>query len=116
MVKPIKTGSSGVGPLKLDGKLISNSWTHAKLFHHCAWSHRITEITQNDKATSPDGIVGLPRLLFEFSEQIAPPLTFIFNKSIESGLVPENWRQANVAPIFKKGEKYKPSNDRPVSL
>ena len=62
------------------------------------------------KAAGPDSIV--PRLLFEFSEQLAPPLTSIFNKSI----VPEDWRQANVAPNFKKGEKYKPSNYRPVSL
>ena len=66
------------------------------------------------KAAGPDGIV--PRLLSEFSEQLAPPLTFIFNKSIESGIIPEDWRQANVAPIFKKGEKYRPSNYRPVSL
>ena len=66
------------------------------------------------KATGPDGIV--PRLLFEFSEQLAPPLTFIFNKSIGSVIVPEDWELANVASIFKKGEKYKPSNYRPVSL
>ena len=66
------------------------------------------------KAAGPDGIV--PRLLFKFSEQLALPLTFLFNKSIESGRVPEDWRQANAAPIFKKGEKYKPSNYRPVSL
>ena len=72
-------------------------------------------VTKLLKSSGPDGIV--PRLLFEFSEQLAPPLTFIFNKSIESGIVPEDWRQANVAPIFKKGEKYyKPSNYRPVSL
>ena len=66
------------------------------------------------KAAGPDGIV--PRLLFKFSEQLALPLTFLFNKSIESGRAPEDWRQANAAPIFKKGEKYKPSNYRPVSL
>ena len=66
------------------------------------------------KAAGPDGIV--PRILSEFSEQLAPPLTFIFNKSIESGIVPEDWRQPNVAPIFKKGQKYRSSNYRPVSL
>ena len=30
--------------------------------------------------------------------------------------VPEEWRQANVIPIFKKGSKAAPSNYRPVSL
>ena len=31
-------------------------------------------------------------------------------------LAPEDWLQANVAPIYKKGEKYDPANYRPVSL
>ena len=40
------------------------------------------------KAAGPDRIV--PRLLFELSEQLAPPQTSIFNKSIESGIIPED--------------------------
>ena len=32
------------------------------------------------------------------------------------GEVPEDWRIANVTPIFKKGKKTDPSNYRPVSL
>ena len=33
-----------------------------------------------------------------------------------SGVVPQDWRIANVTPIFKKGSKGKPENHRPVSL
>jgi len=29
---------------------------------------------------------------------------------------PEDWRKANVTPIFKKGKKEDPGNYRPVSL
>ena len=40
----------------------------------------------------------------------------IFRKSMECGEVPDEWRRANVNPIFKKGSKTAPSNYRPVSL
>ena len=43
-------------------------------------------------------------------------LACIFNQSLIHATVPEDWRQANVAPIYKKGEKYDSANYRPVSL
>ena len=66
------------------------------------------------KATGPDGISA--RILKEFAPELSPLLTNIFNKSIQEGEVPKDWRQANVIPVFKKGEKYIASNYRPVSL
>ncbi|CAJ0941134.1 unnamed protein product [Ranitomeya imitator] len=36
--------------------------------------------------------------------------------SIATGSVPQDWRIANVVPIFKKGSKSEPVNYRPVSL
>ena len=35
---------------------------------------------------------------------------------MEEGSIPEDWRSANVTPIFKKGSKTNPANYRPVSL
>ena len=49
-------------------------------------------------------------------EELAPALALIFSKSMEEGVVPADWRTANVTPIFKKGARTKPENYRPVSL
>ena len=48
------------------------------------------------------------------SHLLCEPLEIIFKKSIESGIVPLSWREANVTPIFKKGDKSIQSNYRPV--
>ena len=43
-------------------------------------------------------------------------IALIYNESLAQGTVPDDWRQANVAPTFKKGENYDAANYRPVSL
>ena len=57
-----------------------------------------------------------PTVLKELSHHISPILEIIFNKSLQTGQVPNDWKEANVAPIFKKGDKHNPSNYRPISL
>ena len=66
------------------------------------------------KARDPDSIPA--RILKELAHEIAPYLVSIFQRSLDTGKVPKDWRMANVTDIFKKGEQYKPSNYRPVSL
>ena len=41
-------------------------------------------------------------------------LTIYSDTSLARGDVPDEWRQANVSPVFKKGEKYDAANYRPV--
>ena len=67
-----------------------------------------------NKSPGPDGLH--PRVLRELSQVIARPLFLIFTDSLLTGMVPADWRKANVAPIFKTGPKYIPGNYRPVSL
>ena len=56
------------------------------------------------------------RVLKQCSRSLSKPLYLIFKKSIDSGVLPDIWKEANVTPLFKKGSKLKPSNYRPVSL
>ena len=55
-------------------------------------------------------------MLKELADEVAPILTLLFRTSIDTGTVPEDWRSANITPVFKKGEHYDPANYRPVSL
>ena len=44
------------------------------------------------------------------------PLCLIFNRLIQDSSVPEDWKIANVTPIFKKWSKLAAANYRSVSL
>ena len=67
-----------------------------------------------NKSPGPDTIS--PRILKEAKFELVTPLTLLFNKSLQSGTMPDEWKLANVTPIFKKGSKSLPSNYRPISL
>ena len=47
---------------------------------------------------------------------ICVPLTYIFNASLASGKYPEQWKRANVTPVYKNGKRQELSNYRPISL
>ncbi len=69
---------------------------------------------KTSKAPGPDQIH--PRVLSETATAIAKPLCMIFNTSIRTQKVPDQWKIAHVAAIFKKGSRAEPLNYRPVSL
>ena len=69
---------------------------------------------KDNKSPGVDGIP--PKLFKEIVEQISTPLAKLFNLSLEEGIVPSEWKESNITPLFKKGSRNKPENYRPVSL
>ena len=68
----------------------------------------------NMKENKSPGVDGLsPK---ETVEQISKPLAHVFNMSLQEGIVPVEWKEANIIPLFKKGSRNKSVNYRPVSL
>jgi hypothetical protein len=67
-----------------------------------------------DGAAGPDGLG--PLVLKKLADELAGPRAMVMRTSLKEGAVPEDWRTANVTPIFKKGPKSDPGNYRPVSL
>jgi len=143
-IKKLKKDSNGVQALKVDGEVILNSKEKANAFNSyfkSVFSNEPEKIPNKGSSPHPimgsievttAGIVSLlhnldahkasgpdeisTRFLKETAAVTAPVLRIIFEKSLETGNIPYDWRVANVAPIYKKGERSAPQNYRPISL
>ena len=135
----------GIGPLKLNGKLIEDDLEMAKILNDyfasvftredtnniplAAESHteilediNITfeRVQKSIKSMKPNKAAGVDELVSSFIKGCAPgvlqPLVSLFQKSLSETRVPLDWKIANVTAIFKKGSRGDPANYRPVSL
>ena len=131
-MKTQKQDSFGISALKSNGNVYTDSSSKAEILNKQFQSVftpfpsiKSLHITENgvfklldnidvSKSSGPDKLPG--RLLQGLAKEIAPVLRFIFEQSLDTGLLPTDWTQANVAPIFKKGSRLQAVNYRPVSL
>ncbi|XP_076062422.1 uncharacterized protein LOC143037755 [Oratosquilla oratoria] len=66
------------------------------------------------KSHGPDGIANW--ILKECKEELTDKIHILINSSLKEGKIPEDWKNANIVPIHKGGNKEEPTNYRPVSL
>ena len=69
----------------------------------------------NKSSSGPDGISNI--LLKKLFEELCKPLSILFQISFNKKVIPDEWRMADVIPIYKgKGSKYDMGSYRPISL
>ncbi|XP_065645257.1 uncharacterized protein LOC136075750 [Hydra vulgaris] len=99
-----------------DSPLLSNRTTERLSSLHFSIDeikNKLKNLNPN-KTTGPDNVH--PMILKQCANVLSLPLTIIYNKSLSERSIPHAWRNANVTPLFKKGDTNEPSNYRPVSL
>ena len=143
--KSRKQDNIGVAPLKKQGQLINDSKEKAEMLLKQFASvftkgttgtmpttniniedsisqiiikeEGVKELLQNinpSKASGLDNI--LNRILKECAVRLTPIFTSIFQLSLDTGSLPDDWRNANISCIFKKADWHSAENYRPVSL
>jgi hypothetical protein len=68
------------------------------------------------ESDSKKSSLGVPNNLIKIiAAEVTPVFTFIFNRSIETGIVPDILKISRVTPIYKNGAITDPFNYRPIS-
>ena len=75
----------------------------------------LLSLVREGDAPGSDGLG--PAVLKHCASALALPVWLIFEKSWREAILPEDWKSANVIPIYKnKGSRLDPSNFRPISI
>ena len=91
--------------------------TDAKLEQIVIFEQEVVDMLETlniHKASGPDGISN--KMMKSVAKAIAKPLTSLYNRLLINGQFPAIYKYSHVIPLFKKGERFLPSNYRPVAL
>lgn len=66
------------------------------------------------KSPGPDQIPNV--FLKTMCKEIAPIITHLFQRSLTTSQLPADWLRGNISCIYKKGDRHKAENYRPVTL
>jgi hypothetical protein len=88
------------------------------IFFNILIKQLVTDIGQILNISKPAGPDNLPpKFLKVVFQSLVKTLTILFQKSLNFGVVPGDWKLANVSPIYKgKGGSDNVANYRPISV
>ena len=101
-------------------KLMSKLWTPRVtenfVFQKVSTNFVCKELTKLKltKATGLDDLTA--RLLKDAAPVIAKSITYLVNVTISTGVIPSEWKDVRVTPIFKSGARNDENNYRPISV
>lgn len=86
------------------------SFTH---FSHEQVHQMLLSSLPKSRGVSPDGLQ--LSYLKDILPSVIPPLAFIYNNSISSGVYPSLWKTSNIIPLNKISNPVSPADTRPIA-
>ena len=110
-----KNTSNEKDPLKYLGQNFTQSSPPLRLKN--TTTHEVSKIIQSLKCKDSYGYDEVSTTILKISAPyILSPLTYIFNKTLATGIFPDRLKFSEVKPLLKKGASTEFSNYRPISL
>ena len=104
--------------LTYTNELLETDSSSTNLFHFKTISVNSVVLRLSSLSTSKStGMDNIPAKVLKITANIiAPPLTYIFNLSLESGIHVDDWKLAEIIRIYKSEDRKKCENYRPISI
>ena len=78
---------------------------------------KVERVIGNMKADSSPGPDGIPTIMLKkCCSTVSSILTDVMQECVNTGRIPMVWKESIVTPLFKKGDRHKVENYRPISL
>ena len=115
VIPPTPGSTSGVnhGSVnKIQDKWYDNSFSFREI--------TCTEVQESLKQLNPNKATGYdlipPSALRNAAEEIAAPLTTLYNQVIQQGVWPDVWKWGEWIPVYKKDDRLSKTNYRPITI